>query len=143
MSGGDVAERLDVLHGEEVVDGVGATVGDGFGDVTDGGCFRFRLEDLGARFTLSLEDVRLLVGLGGVDLGLFLTFGVQDLRLLLAFRLKDLRTTVTFRLHLEFHGPADAFRRRDVLQFHTVDLDAPFVGSVVEHRTQLRVDRVA
>ena len=101
------------------------------------------MQHLGAGFTLGFQDVGLLISLSSVDFGLLLTFRIQDLGLLLTFGLQDFGTTVTLSLHLEFHGTTDAFRRSNILQFNAVDLNTPFIGGIVKHIAQLRVDGIA
>jgi len=85
----------------------------------------------------------LLAGLSTVDGGGFLTLRLEDDGLLLTFTREDGGTLVTLGLHLLLHGRKHTLRRSDVLQFHTVHLNAPLVGRIVEHSAQFGVDGVA
>ena len=69
-------------------------------------------------------------------------FGFQNSGLLFAFCTQDGFTAFAFCLHLLLHRVADGLRRENVLQLHTVDLDAPRVGSFVQDRAHLGVDHI-
>ena len=63
--------------------------------------------------------------------------------LLLTLTGQDGGTLVTLGLHLLLHRLEHTLRRRDVLQLHTVHLDTPLVGGIIEHGTELGVDGIA
>ena len=97
----------------------------------------------GLLFALRAEHVGLLVGLGVQDRGLPQALGAQDRRLLLALGLEHGRPLGPVGPHLLLHRLLDRPRRVDRLQLDAGHAHAPLLGCLVEHRPQLRVDRVA
>ena len=83
----------------------------------------------GLLLCLRVQDCCFLVSLCGEDRRLFLSLCQRD----------DL-TLLALRLHLLFHGLADRVRRKDVLQLHTVHLDAPGIRRHIQLGTHLRID---
>ena len=73
---------------------------------------------------------------------MLLALGHQDLTGLFALGLQDGLTALTLGLHLLLHGVLDLTGRQDVLQLHTVDLDAPGVRGLVQNGTHLGVDGI-
>ena len=51
-------------------------------------------------------------------------------------------TLIALGLHLLLHSGEDRIRRCDILQFHTINFYAPFIGSIIKHCTQLFINRV-
>ena len=143
LARGHLAQGVDILHGEHVGGRVGLGCADCLGHAQYGVSFGLRVEDYGARFALGTQYFGLFHRLGLIDLGCLLSLGTQYERLFLTLGVEYLGTTVALGLHLLLHGHAHALGRRYVLQFHTVHLDAPLVGGIVEYQLKLRVDGVA
>ena len=81
--------------------------------------------------------------LGAQDGGLLFTLGHQDLAALFALGAQDGFAAFALRLHLLFHRVLDLARRQDVLELDPVDLDAPFVGRLIQDGGDLGVDDIA
>ena len=134
-----LAERLDVFLGDEVVDGVDVAAGDGLRD--GGGRGRFRFGRTLAR--LGVAEGGFLAALGLENGRLFGAVGAGDGRLPVTLGLDDHRALFTFGLHLTGHGVSDVGRRGQVLDLDAHALDAPRMGRLVDGRQQARVDQVA
>ncbi len=129
---GDFLEGCHILQRDKVLGGIGAAAFDGVGDQLDGLAFGLGDQQFGLGFTFGAGDLGLLLAVRHADL--VFAFGVTG---------EHLGAFVAFGAHFLFHGGADLFRGQDLLQFHTVDLDAPLVGGFVQDVAQFGVDGVA
>src|SRR3546814_1673291 len=89
-----------------------------------------------ARARLGLAERGFLVALGLHDHRLLLALGLEDRRLAEALGLEDVGALLALGLHLLGHRIDQVARRGDVLEFDTVDLDAP--GRSEEHTSELQ-----
>ncbi len=134
-----LAERLDVLLGHEVVQRVDAAPFDGVGHHLG----RLRLGAGGAFARLGVAERGLAAALGLEDGGLLGAFRAGDGRLLLALGLGDHRPPLALGLHLPGHGVGDVGRRLQVLDLDPRHLDAPGAGRLVDHGQQAGIDVLA
>lgn len=141
VAAGHLLQHLNIVLCQEVVGRICALTYRRR-DLLDGSGLSLGLADTGCSLTLGAEDGLLLVGLSAVDGSRLLTLRLENLSLLLTLRGEDGGTLVTLGLHLLLHSLQDALRRDDVLKLDAVDLDTPFVGSIVEDTTELGVDNI-
>ena len=136
----ELAERLDILLGDEVVDGLAIAAGEGFGQ--HGG--RFRL-GLGLAFACLGVAKRTLLSAFGLENGrLLLALGRSEMaacRKTLGFQ--NVGALVALRLHLARHAFDEIGGGGDVLDLDARDLDAPGPRRLVDHGQELGVDAVA
>src|SRR6185312_3572774 len=132
----ELAERLNVLVGDEVVER---------GDVAPGDRVRHHLGRLG--LGLRRTFARLGVAEGGLaaafrlqDLALLGALGAQDFGLPLTFRLQNVGALDALGLHLAAHRLDEIGRRYDVLDLDAVDLHAPWRDRGIDDAQQALVD---
>ena len=133
---GNLGQGLQAPQGQHLVLRLGLVqqpdgVGLGLLDGQDG---------LGLAF--GFQDPLLLDSVGPQDGSLFFALGGSDGGLFFAFCLQDDGALFPLGLHLFLHGVLDLSRRGNVLDLHTVDLDAPLVGGFVQDGGDLGVDDV-
>src|ERR1700712_41780 len=136
---GQLAQRVDVLLRNEIIDGLHVASGNRFGHHLRRAGLGFGLPFAGFGF----QERRLTLALGFKNLCLFLALGSEDRRGAKAFGLENLRAFDPFGFHLAGHGRHQISRRADVLDLDAGDLDAPRRGGFIDDAQQTLVDPVA
>jgi len=124
-----LSERLDVIAGNEIVQGSDVALGDGFRDHLG----RLGLGLGRALARLGIAKRGLTAAFGLQDLALLGAFGAQNFGLALAFRLQNVGALDALGLHLASHRLDEVGRRHDVLDLDAVDLEAPWRHRGIDH----------
>src|SRR5207237_4838290 len=128
----DLAERLEVLLGDEIVEC--RDVAARHREAHHLGRLGFGLRQPFA--TLGIAKRRLASALSLENLSLLLALGAQDRGLTLALGGENLGALLALRLHLPAHRFDELRRRNDVLDLYALDLYAPRRHRGVHHTQQ-------